>query len=215
MGRRLSLASRRLPPIHAARAGALGCLAPRGANAPSYSADRPNENTRRRPGVFANSRLVGTAGFEPTTLCPPGRCATRLRYAPTRVARIHPGCPAAGAGGKYSGLAPLRQPVRSQACGTQPCSTPNPIERGRRIGVRRVSARSTSAAKRASTQALHRARRDGHAHRHGMGVGSRLQPAPRCPAGSASQTADRPHQRPVEFNVEAAAGLLRVPCAPA
>lgn len=28
-------------------------------------------------------RMVGTAGFEPTTLCPPGRCATRLRYAPT------------------------------------------------------------------------------------------------------------------------------------
>ena len=30
--------------------------------------------------------MVGTAGFEPTTLCPPGRCATRLRYAPTCVA---------------------------------------------------------------------------------------------------------------------------------
>src|SRR5262249_28594797 len=25
-------------------------------------------------------------GFEPTTLCPPGRCATRLRYAPTCIA---------------------------------------------------------------------------------------------------------------------------------
>src|SRR4051794_33493380 len=40
--------------------------------------------------LFATARpcghrenLVGTAGFEPTTLCPPGRCATRLRYAPT------------------------------------------------------------------------------------------------------------------------------------
>jgi hypothetical protein len=29
--------------------------------------------------------LVGTAGFEPTTPCPPGRCATKLRYAPTRL----------------------------------------------------------------------------------------------------------------------------------
>ena len=29
--------------------------------------------------------MVGTAGFEPTTPCPPGRCATRLRYAPTRA----------------------------------------------------------------------------------------------------------------------------------
>jgi hypothetical protein len=28
-------------------------------------------------------KLVGAAGFEPTTPCPPGRCATRLRYAPT------------------------------------------------------------------------------------------------------------------------------------
>jgi hypothetical protein len=28
--------------------------------------------------------LVGTAGFEPATPCPPGRCATKLRYAPTR-----------------------------------------------------------------------------------------------------------------------------------
>src|SRR5574340_152201 len=30
-----------------------------------------------------HTQLVGAAGFEPTTLCPPGRCATRLRYAPT------------------------------------------------------------------------------------------------------------------------------------
>ena len=28
--------------------------------------------------------LVGLAGFEPTTPCPPGRCATRLRYSPFR-----------------------------------------------------------------------------------------------------------------------------------
>ncbi|GEM_PF-2330885 len=29
-------------------------------------------------------RLVGTAGFEPTTPTPPVWCATRLRYAPKR-----------------------------------------------------------------------------------------------------------------------------------
>ena len=29
--------------------------------------------------------MVGTAGFEPATPCPPGRCATKLRYAPTRL----------------------------------------------------------------------------------------------------------------------------------
>ena len=27
--------------------------------------------------------MVGLAGFEPTTPCPPGRCATRLRYSPS------------------------------------------------------------------------------------------------------------------------------------
>ena len=26
--------------------------------------------------------MVGLAGFEPTTPCPPGKCATRLRYSP-------------------------------------------------------------------------------------------------------------------------------------
>lgn len=33
----------------------------------------------RRP---ASSGLVGVAGFEPTTTCPPGKCATKLRYTP-------------------------------------------------------------------------------------------------------------------------------------
>ncbi len=34
-------------------------------------------------------QVVGLAGFEPTTPCPPGRCATRLRYSPfsKRVAK--------------------------------------------------------------------------------------------------------------------------------
>ena len=27
--------------------------------------------------------MVGAAGFEPTTPCPPDKCATGLRYAPT------------------------------------------------------------------------------------------------------------------------------------
>ena len=29
-------------------------------------------------------KLVGPAGFEPTTLCSQSRCATKLRYGPTR-----------------------------------------------------------------------------------------------------------------------------------
>src|ERR1700674_6074828 len=32
--------------------------------------------------------LVGAIGFEPTTPCAQGRCATRLRYAPTSTARL-------------------------------------------------------------------------------------------------------------------------------
>ena len=34
--------------------------------------------------LFDNQKVVGLAGFEPTTPCPPGRCATRLRYSPLR-----------------------------------------------------------------------------------------------------------------------------------
>ena len=30
-----------------------------------------------------SKQMVGVAGFEPTTLCPPDKCATRLRYTPT------------------------------------------------------------------------------------------------------------------------------------
>jgi hypothetical protein len=32
---------------------------------------------------FDSRILVGAIGFEPTTPCAQGRCATRLRYAPT------------------------------------------------------------------------------------------------------------------------------------
>ena len=40
--------------------------------------------TRRRAGLNDGSReLVGARGFEPRTPCAQGRCATRLRYAPT------------------------------------------------------------------------------------------------------------------------------------
>ena len=34
--------------------------------------------------------LVGATGFEPATPCAQGRCATRLRYAPTRLIIPHP-----------------------------------------------------------------------------------------------------------------------------
>ena len=41
--------------------------------------------------------LVGVAGFEPTTLCPPDKCATRLRYTPTPCEAL----PNGGFGGKW------------------------------------------------------------------------------------------------------------------
>src|SRR3954462_6620953 len=34
-----------------------------------------------------NKKLVGATGFEPATPCAQGRCATRLRYAPTLVGK--------------------------------------------------------------------------------------------------------------------------------
>jgi hypothetical protein len=35
-----------------------------------------------------NCEMVGAIGFEPTTPCAQGRCATRLRYAPTLTAAL-------------------------------------------------------------------------------------------------------------------------------
>ena len=39
--------------------------------------------------------MVGAAGFEPTTSCPPDKRATKLRHAPTKAGTID-GYPAAG-----------------------------------------------------------------------------------------------------------------------
>jgi hypothetical protein len=36
----------------------------------------------------ARDEMVGARGFEPPTPCAQGRCATRLRYAPTTVKRM-------------------------------------------------------------------------------------------------------------------------------
>ena len=49
----------------------------------------PNERRKSQVIDFKTRRLVGTAGFEPATTCPPGMCATRLRYAPISVAWIY------------------------------------------------------------------------------------------------------------------------------
>ena len=49
---------------------------------------RPLKDANNARVVSVNIRikedfLVGAAGFEPATLCSQGRCATKLRYAPT------------------------------------------------------------------------------------------------------------------------------------
>ena len=44
-----------------------------------YRRDKKQSRRKRRL-----SRLVGVAGFEPTTTCTPCKCATRLRYTPNR-----------------------------------------------------------------------------------------------------------------------------------
>lgn len=37
---------------------------------------------KKPPSYEGGFVVVGLAGFEPTTPCPPGKCATRLRYSP-------------------------------------------------------------------------------------------------------------------------------------
>ena len=55
---------------------------------PGHDASQNTTVTISAPGQIKTGHkgpsfhLVGAAGFEPTTPCPPGRCATRLRYAP-------------------------------------------------------------------------------------------------------------------------------------
>ena len=46
-------------------------------------------NTHKGAKSVPKDQMVGLAGFEPTTPCPPGKCATRLRYSPSleRAAR--------------------------------------------------------------------------------------------------------------------------------
>ena len=45
-------------------------------------------NGRSQNVLQAKGILVGARGFEPRTPCAQGRCATRLRYAPTLSAQL-------------------------------------------------------------------------------------------------------------------------------
>src|SRR4051812_13872406 len=60
----------------------------------------------RKNSSFFAGKMVGARGFEPPTPCPPGRCATRLRYAPIPFLRAD-----SLAGAEHSG-GPFRQQAR-------------------------------------------------------------------------------------------------------
>src|SRR5690606_2054504 len=61
---------------------------------PCRHAGQPNHGFRTRqrglaaPFPYQLTDLVGVAGFEPTTTCPPDRCATSLRYTPKDQSRL-------------------------------------------------------------------------------------------------------------------------------
>src|SRR5690606_41700857 len=58
----------------------------------------------RVPGGTRNGVLVGVAGFEPTTTCPPDKCATRLRYTPWLGRALYPGARGGGRGWPWPGV---------------------------------------------------------------------------------------------------------------
>jgi hypothetical protein len=45
--------------------------------------EKPFRDKTHVSGTAPKNHLVGATGFEPVTPCAQGRCATRLRYAPT------------------------------------------------------------------------------------------------------------------------------------
>ena len=62
--------------------------------------------------------MVGAAGFEPTTPCPPGRCATRLRYAPTEKTKMNSTMPSFPTDRDYIDDAQeVRRSTQAQGCG--------------------------------------------------------------------------------------------------
>ena len=67
-----------------------------------------NANGGTDKGQEVKRKLVGARGFEPRTPCAQGRCATRLRYAPTpwKVPSI-----IADGAASVAGLVHLRQPA--------------------------------------------------------------------------------------------------------
>lgn len=78
------------PQEHRLRAGALCSgpfsLCPRRAIGSAHADHSPTallSQASQNNSVLIGKRMVGAAGFEPTTPTPPVWCATRLRYAPT------------------------------------------------------------------------------------------------------------------------------------
>ena len=57
-------------------------------NLTGYSSGNPGKkNSTVECSVESILQMVGATGFEPTTPCAQGRCATKLRYAPIKVTK--------------------------------------------------------------------------------------------------------------------------------
>ena len=69
--------------------------------------------------------LVGARGFEPPTPCAQGRCATRLRYAPTGENVDYPTCPPFGWRSMLRRLFMMREPVGGDRAGIKRTFTPH------------------------------------------------------------------------------------------
>ena len=83
-------------------------------------------------GDEAGWKLVGARGFEPPTPCSQSRCATRLRYTPTRGGTLR----------RSEQTAAVRIPWRA---GSGADSAARPALRRRRVGARRICAAAATA----------------------------------------------------------------------
>lgn len=92
----------REPARHSPRSDAAHAAAERGKSKNSQAPDRPRPEPDRENNLGSARKpvrrlgMVGVAGLEPTTPCPPDRCATGLRYTPkplsgSRLIAVRPG----------------------------------------------------------------------------------------------------------------------------
>ncbi len=130
--------------------------------------DRGSFRTSLSPAVSRNplqdNHLVGATGFEPATPCAQGRCATRLRYAPT-FRRKHAKLPAASAGGRGSLTIVGHRPGKRNLLGSRLSPTQKPSRSSASLTVPRDGAACLEpAGTRPTPQPLHREQDQPHQH---------------------------------------------------